>query len=81
MNEVIVIYRLMFIYNDGCHPEYYCGGTYIYDREKYAVVSENWKKAKLFKSEKMAQNAYDKLYKSCINVGCACEIQYVEDAE
>lgn len=71
------MYRLRFIYNDSTatQTEYYSGGTYQFHGEKYACITGSLSEAKLFRSQKTAENAYNKLFKSCANVPSDYEIE------
>lgn len=55
----------------------YGGGSFIYQREKYAVL--NSLKPKLFKSEAVARNAAEKLLASCVNTGDSYDIEEVDE--
>lgn len=72
-----MMYRLKFIYNDSTatQTEYYSGGTYQFQGEKYACISGSLSNAKLFKSHKTAESAYNKLHSSCVNVPDDYEIE------
>lgn len=72
-----MMYRLKFLYNDSTatHMEYYSGGTYIFHGEKYACITGFHSDAKLFRSQKTAESAYNKLHKSCVNVPSDYEIE------
>lgn len=61
------MYILVFTYHDGSRSEYYGGGTFVVNGEKYAVLVSK-EKAKRFKSRKVAENSYNKLFESCVNV-------------
>lgn len=72
------MFRLAFIYDEFTYSrrEYYLGGSYIFQGEKYACIG-NREDAKQFKSIKVAENAYKKIYMSCTNVPETFEIEEV----
>ena len=59
--------------------EFYKGGTFRHQGEKYACISTDKRDAKLFKSRKVAENAYLRLRESCVNIEDMYEIIEVED--
>lgn len=70
------MYILAFTYQDRSRSEYYGGGTFVVNGEKYAVLVSK-EKAKRFKSRKIAENSYNKLFKSCVNVMGGFQIEEV----
>ena len=66
------MYKIIFHYTDGSHDETYAGGSFVFSGEKYAMLND--RKPKLFKSEKVARNAAEKLLGSCVNTGVAYTI-------
>lgn len=73
-------YILAFIENYGGTSvhEWYGGGSYIFQGEKYAVIT-SINKAKRFQSRKNAENAHKKLSASCVNVNNEFDILEVEE--
>ncbi len=71
-------YILIFIYSSAPR-EYYGGGSYIFRGEKYAVLARSKDEAKRFKSRRIAENAYKKLFESCVNVEARYEIVEVPE--
>lgn len=71
MKYIIVIY-------DGVHADYIVGGTYIFQHEKYAILTEQRKDAKRYKSYNRASAALKKLQISCVNIYGKCKIEEVE---
>lgn len=69
------MYKIVFHYPAGMPDETYGGGTYVVNGEKYAVLNDE--KPKLYKSEKVARNAAESLFWSCVNSGVDYSI--VED--
>ncbi|MEE1503876.1 MAG: hypothetical protein UGF89_06505 [Acutalibacteraceae bacterium] len=51
-----------------------CGGTYQVQGEKYVCTTTDISKAKHYKSKKVAENAYNKLFESCANLDTKYEI-------
>lgn len=69
------MFKIIF-HDIGCMPdETYGGGSYIFQGEKYAVLNDE--EPKLFKSEKVARNAAEKLLASCVNTGVSYSIEEV----
>jgi len=74
-----MMYQIVFY--DELHPRMrlvYGGGSFVYQREKYAVI--NSLKPKLFKSKEVARRAAEKLMESCVNTGSFFEIEEVDEA-
>lgn len=72
------MFKLAFIYDDFTYlkRDYYLGGSYIFQGEKYACIG-NRENAKQFKSKKVAENVYKKIYATCTNVPNKYEIEEV----
>lgn len=62
------MYILVFTYQDGSPNEYYGGGSYRVQGEKYAVLARSKEEAKRFKFRKVAENTFNKPFVSCVNV-------------
>ena len=61
-------YILIFRFNTPpCRNEYYGGGSYMYQNEKYARFS-SFDKAQRFTSYRRAVAAHASLFRSCVNV-------------
>ena len=69
------MYKIVFHCLGGLPDETYGGGSYVVNGEKYAVLDDE--KPRLYKSERVARNAAEKLIRSCVNVGVDYSI--VED--
>lgn len=72
------MYKIVF--RDGLCPRMrmvYGGGTFVHQREKYAVL--NSLRPKLFKSEGVARVAAEKLLASCVNTGDSYVIEEVNE--
>ena len=65
------MYYIVFHYHDHS-KEIYSGGSYIFQKEKYACFDSG--NPKLYKSKKVAENTAKKLFNSCANTGCGFEV-------
>lgn len=63
---------------DGIHADYIVGGSYIFQHEKYAILTECRKDAKRYSSYNRASAALKKLHTSCVNIYGKCKIEEVE---
>ena len=73
-------YIIKFKYNDGSPPEYISGGTYSVLGERYAaVVGSQREQAKKYTSKKRAENAAERLAKSCANLSWDYDIEEVDN--
>lgn len=72
MKYIIAIY-------DGRHVDYIVGGSYIFQQEKYATLTESRKEAKRYSSYNRASAALKKLLISCVNIYGKCKIEEVDE--
>lgn len=69
------MYKIVFRYAGGQADETYGGGSYIVNGEKFAVL--NNENPKLYRSERVARNAAEKLFESCVNTGVEASVEEV----
>lgn len=69
------MFKIVF-HDIGIRPdEVYGGGTYWFQKEKYAIFNDG--KPKLFKSENVAENVAKQLLESCVNTGVGYTVEEV----
>lgn len=72
-------YIIKLKYPDYKTAEYVSGGSFIYQGEKYACITNVFTDAKRYSSYKRAISARDKLFASCTNVPTEYEILEVDE--
>lgn len=73
-------YVIAFKESMGRHREYYSGGSYMYDGEKYVNYGRGIQDAKRYTSRKIAENSAQKLARgNCVNVTPYYEIIEVKE--
>ena len=65
--------------HEGTHADYIVGGSYIFQSEKYAILTESKEEAKRYSSYGRASAALKKLCISCVNMYDTCKIEEVEE--
>lgn len=72
-------YIIRLKYSGYNSAEYISGGSFVYQGEKYACITNVFKDAKRYSSYKVAVNARNKLFSSCTNVPSEYEILEVNE--